>query len=434
MAYTVNDKGFAKWMVDNLPESLFSEYYKVYQNEIKTELIRNNKIWYGDGIEEITPTMLNDLKALLATEMDSLSILKFTVISYMELFLNQYANHSNEPADPVKPHQYDININNKNKSMEEPVSATVIKPNLPDSVVKPIPDIRHEPLIYIAEKSKDTKEKEPEKSNPVKNILHRNAKGTSEENVDGAALHKDLSFTDYKFTQPDSFTYKGETYRSKTFSDLYIQTLELLIRDYPDKMVDLPEKYVWFRYEPFGTTTSKQLSNGIYAGTNYHRYDYAKFLQKIFDNLGLPRDTMFIDSHRDYQGHSYSQKRIGSSLKTEKVVLHLNEDWRYKIPLSYTLRRKQTIVKSQKWIDLYISVLEYLIQIDPYRMKNLPSLDEKFFSYTDFSSSIRFRVLSNGVRVSGFTAKQIEEMLERLFSYLGIAPADFEIQAIKEAE
>ena len=41
MSYTLNDKGFAKWMTDNLPESLFSEYYKVYQNEIKTELIRN---------------------------------------------------------------------------------------------------------------------------------------------------------------------------------------------------------------------------------------------------------------------------------------------------------------------------------------------------------------------------------------------------------
>lgn len=252
------------------------------------------------------------------------------------------------------------------------------------------------------------------------------------ENVDGAALHKDLSFTDYMWTQPDSFTYKGATYRSKSFADIYIKTLELLIRDYPEQMSNLPEKYPrWFKYEPYGTTTSKQLSNGIYAGTNYHRYDFAKFLQKIFDDLGLPRDTMFIDSHRDYQGYSHDKDRVTKTSKTEKIYLRLGEDWTFKKPLSYTLQEKKTAIESGTWVDLYISVLEDLIKMNPISMRNLPSFDSKCFSYTDFSPK-RFKVLSNGVRAaSGLKASQIEEMIRRLFSHLHIAPSDFKIEAIQ---
>ena len=254
----------------------------------------------------------------------------------------------------------------------------------------------------------------------------------SNENIDGMALHKDLSFTDYKWTQPDSFTYKGETYRSKSFADIYIRTLELLIRDYPKEMAHLPEKYVWFKYELSGSSGSKQLSNGIYAGMDYHRFDFAKFLQKIFDDLGLPRDTMFIDSHRDYQGYSHDKKRISKTVKTEKTILDLNDDWSYRRPLSYTLQGKQTVIESQKWIDLYISVLEDLISVNPVKMKNLPSVDKKNYSYTDFSGT-RFKVLSNGVRVaSNIRANQISKMIELLFSYVYIAPSNFEIQAIKK--
>ena len=252
-----------------------------------------------------------------------------------------------------------------------------------------------------------------------------------DENIDGMALHKDLSFTDYKWTQPDSFTYKGETYRSKSFSDIYIQTLELLIRDYPKQMSNLPDKYVWFKYELSGSTGGKKLSNGIYAGMNYHRYDFAKFLQKIFDDLGLPRDTMFIDSHRDYQGYSHDKNRINKSSKTETVVLHLNDDWSFKKPLSYTMLGKQTNIESKKWVDLYMSVLEDLIKINPVRMRNLPSFDSKCFSYTDFSPS-RFKILSNGIRVvTNIKANQIQEMIRRLFSHLHIASSDFKIEAIQ---
>lgn len=265
------------------------------------------------------------------------------------------------------------------------------------------------------------------------NVPQRKSGETSAEMIDGMALHKDLSFTDYKWTQPDSFTYKGETYRSKSFADIYIRTLELLIRDYPRQMANLPEKYPrWFKHEAFGTTTSKQLSNGVYAGTNYHRYDFAKFLQKIFDDLGLPRNTLIIDSHRDYQGYSHSQSRITQASKTEETVLRLNEDWSYKQPVSYTLRGKQTAVESGKWVDLYMSVLEDLIKIDPVKMKRLPSFDRNCFSYTDFPG-IRFRVLSNGIRAAaGLQASQIEDMLRRLLSYLYIAPFDFKIQAISD--
>ena len=253
----------------------------------------------------------------------------------------------------------------------------------------------------------------------------------SNENVDGMALHKDLSFTDYKWTQPDSFTYKGETYRSKSFSDIYIRTLELLIRDYPAKMSSLPEKYPrWFKREPFGSTTCKQLSNGIYAGTNYHRYDFAKFLQIIFDDLGLPRNTMFIDSHRDYLGYTHTQDRISKNAKSEETVLHLNDDWSYKRPVSYMLRKKLTSIESKKWIDMYISVLEDLIKINPVKMRNLPAVDKKCFSYTDFPNG-RYKVLSNGVRVAGIRANQIEEKLGQIFDYLGILTADFEIKAMK---
>lgn len=253
-----------------------------------------------------------------------------------------------------------------------------------------------------------------------------------DENIDGAALHKDLSFTDYKFTQPDSFTYKGETYRSKSFADIYIQTLELLIRDYPKEMANLPEKYVWFKYEPSGSSGGKQLSNGIYAGMNYHRSHFVKFLQKIFDDLGLPRDTMFIDSHRDYQGYSHDKNRISKSSQTEKTVLRLNDDWSYKRPLSYTLKGKQTKIESEKWIDLYISVLEDLIRISPGKMRNLPYNYGKNFAYNDFPI-IRFRVLSNGIRAAAnLQAYQIEEMLRQLLSYLYIAPSEFEVQAIND--
>lgn len=431
MAYTLNDKGFAKWMSDNLPETLFCEYYRIYQNDVKSALIQRQKIWFGDGIEVITPAMLKDLKTQLSAKMDSQTILLVTVINYMELFVNQYSDQSVDPSVFVNSQPDVLPDFYKGEPQAKPVSKTPEQQKHSD----PVPSSSS----FLQKISAQTTEKHTETlSKKVTTSAKMNDRGlrqgTPEEKIDGAALHKDLSFTDYKFTQPDSFTYKGETYRSKSFADIYIKTLELLIRDYPEKMTNLPEKYRWFKYEPFGTTTSKQLSNGIYAGTNYHRYDFAKFLQKIFDDLGLPRDLMYIDSHRDYQSHSYSQNKLSRSLKTEEIVLKLNEDWSFKQPFSFTLRGKQTNIQSEKWVDLYMAVLEDLIKIDPIRMKRLPSFDSKCFSYTDFSQA-RFKILSNGIRAaSGLKANQIEEMLERLFSHLHIAPSEFKIQAKKEVE
>lgn len=431
MDYKVNDKGFAKWMASILPETLFNEYYKIYQNEIKSALIQRQKIWYGDGMEEITPAMLSELKTQQVNEMNSQSILLTTVISYMELFLNQFTTQTENSEVPVSQPQNRISNCEKNELRLESVPETVIQPPTQEPVIAAAADFRHEPFVYAIDKSDETRT--TKKGLLVNTNKQKNVSETLEENIDGMALHKDLSFTDYKFTQPDSFTYKGETYRSKSFADIYIRTLELLIRDYPEKMSHLVEKYPrWFKNEPFGTTTSKQLSNGIYAGTNYHRYDFAKFLQKIFDDLGLSRNTMFIDSHRDYKGYSHDKNKMNKSMQTETVILHLNEDWSFKLPISYKLRGKQTTIESRKWVDFYISVLEDLIRINSVRMGNLPYIDGKCFSYNDFPS-IRFRVLSNGIRAAaGLKANQIEEMIRKIFAMLNISNDDLEIQVMKE--
>lgn len=431
MEYQLNDKGFAKWMLDNLPDQMFIEYYNVYQNDVKATLIQRKKIWYGEGIEIITLAMLREMRSELSDELNIKKILMITVISFMELFLNQ-ASAPTEESDYEKHPSIETSLDKQPKSEENPYEIISEQPESQDSFINSPVSVSNIASVHIPEKKAEVQEKKV----TIPTIeSYKNAElATVDENTDGAMLHKDLSFTDYKFTQPDSFTYKGETYSTKEFSKLYIKVLELLIRDYPKKMSQLVEKYPrWFKHEPFGSVTSQQLSNGIYAGTNYHRYDYAKFLQKIFDDLGLSRDDLIIDSHRDFKGHSYSQKKVSQSMITDETVLHFNDDWSFTAPVSYTLQGKQTEIKSKKWIDMYISVLEDLIAINPYRMKYLPSIDPKSFSSTDFPT-IRFKVLSNGIRVARFKPNEIREMLIQIFSYLNLSSVDFVISAVKESE
>ncbi len=133
MAYTLSDKGLAKWMIDNLPETLFSEYYKIYQNDIKTSLIQSQKIWYGDGIEEITLAMLKELKEKMSEETSIRTILMVSVISNIEIFLNRcsqdlkdeiYSEKSEIPGMPIsnvkkKELQTDSVIYDNKKPLEE---------------------------------------------------------------------------------------------------------------------------------------------------------------------------------------------------------------------------------------------------------------------------------------------------------------------------
>ncbi len=431
MEYQLNDKGFAKWMLDNLPDPMFIEYYNVYQNDVKSALIQRKKIWYGDGMEIITPAILHDLKSELSDELKIQTIIMIAVISFMELFLSQVSTPT-EKSDYNEYPRKEASLDNQPKPEESSYELISEQLEIQDSFINSPVSVSNIAPVHIPEKKAEVQKK---KESFPKKESHKNAElAAVDEKNDGAKLRKDLSFTDYKFTQPDSFTYKGETYSTKEFSKLYIKVLELLIRDYPEKMSQLAEKYPrWFKYEPFGSVTSQQLSNGIYAGTNYHRYDYAKFLQKIFDDLGLSRDTLIIDSHRDYKGHSYRQNKVSQSMKTEETVLNFNDDWSFTVPVSYTLRGKKTEINTRKWVDMYISVLEDLIAINPYRMKYLPSIDHKSFSNNDFST-IRFKVLSNGIRVARFKANEIKEMLIQIFSYLNLSSADFEMHAEKEAE
>lgn len=124
MDYTLNNKGFAKWMSNNLSESLFKAYYKIYQNDVIDALIQNQKIWYGYGMEDITPVMLKDLKAQLSSEMNSQTILMFSVISLMELFLDQF---SIQPDKPVKIKSLQESLEEKNDFLFENE-----KQNIPD--------------------------------------------------------------------------------------------------------------------------------------------------------------------------------------------------------------------------------------------------------------------------------------------------------------
>lgn len=127
-----------------------------------------------------------------------------------------------------------------------------------------------------------------------------------------------VSFTgagDYRFTAPVSFSFRGENTPVKKWRDVYVRLVNILFREYPERMASLVgggpggKSRIDIAEDASILIYPKELENGLYLDTNWSASDIVRKIRGFLDFCGVDLDDVRIGYVRTGQNKDVARDK-----------------------------------------------------------------------------------------------------------------------------
>lgn len=277
-----------------------------------------------------------------------------------------------------------------------------------------------------------------------------------------------VSFTetsDYRYTAPVSFSFRGESAPVRKWGDVYVRVVNILFREYPDRMASLVgvvpqgKNRIDIAADTGTMIGPQKLENGLYLETNWSASCIVRKIRGFLDLCGVNLDDVRIGYVRRGQNMDVAQGKPGKEqvAKTQPAAqkrvanegdpiscfarLDTDEDFRFTRPLAVTYFDEEYPVAS--WVDAFAQVANCLARDCPDKFRQIvgkPIGRGKLVNICATSSELTegpqmtYRRLENGLWLqSSMSTNAISAKIKALLTFCGVGREHVRIEYIRRS-